>query len=119
MERMQLAIGRLLLIGVVLSFLIVLVGGIGYLWDNSNHLVDYQHFNGVQPSFRSISAIMNGALGFTPLALIQFGILFLVLVQLLRVALVGWFFIEQRDEVFIAISAFVLLVLIYSLLSHF
>lgn len=119
MEKMQLALGRLLMGGVLLSFFIVLAGGLAYVYSNPGLLVSYQDFQGTDASFRSISAILKGALSFSPLALIQFGLLFLVFVQLLRVALVGWFFMKQKDEIFIAISAFILIVLIYSLFSRF
>ncbi len=115
MERMQLAIGKLLLIGVLVSFIIVLIGGSLYLWNHGADIVHYQTFHHEPQFYQSITDIFLETLTFSPLALVQFGLLILVLVQILRVGLMSWLFISSRDAIFSYISLFILFVLIYSL----
>jgi uncharacterized membrane protein len=108
MERRQIAIGKLLLIGVLISFAMVLIGGILYLWQHGADIVHYQEFH-TDKIFKAFT--------FSPLALIQLGLLLLVIVQILRVGLTMWLFIKSRDRAFSYISFFILLVLIYSLIG--
>lgn len=116
MERMQLAIGRLLLIGVLVSFAMVLIGGSLYLLKHGTDIVHYQSFHGEPQVYKSITDIFSDAFTFSSLGLIQLGLLILVITQVLRVGLTAWLFIQLRDNVFVYISLFILFVLIYSLI---
>lgn len=117
MDR-QLAIGYLLFIGVLVCFVIIFTGGSLYLMHHGSELVHYQVFHEEAESFKSIPIILQHASSFSALALIQVGLLCLVILQLLRVALITWFFIRLRDKLFALISFFILSVLIYSLVWH-
>jgi uncharacterized membrane protein len=119
MERIQLAIGRLLLIGVLVSFVFVFIGGSLYLFRNGTDIVHYQSFHGEPKIYKSITDIFTDVLSLLPLALIQFGLLTLVIVQILRVGLTTWLFIQSHDKLFIYISLFIMLVLLYSLIWQF
>ena len=116
MERMQLAIGRLLLIGIIVSFILVFIGGSLYLLKHGADTVHYQSFHGEPHIYKSIAGISSNILTFSSLGLIQLGLLVLVIVQILRVGLTTWLFIQLRDNLFFFISLFILVVLLYSLI---
>jgi uncharacterized membrane protein len=116
MEKMQAAIGYLLFMGVSLSFVIVAIGGTLYLWQHGADVVSYRLFSSDAIIFKSLTDIFRAAWHFSALGIIQLGLLTLVLIQLLRVALTAWFFVQMREKIFTWVSLFVLGVLVYSLL---
>lgn len=115
MEKVEIAIGRLLLIGVLISLFFIISGGILYLFKHGNDLVHFHTFRGEPVQFSSIWRIWENAFSFSALGLIQLGLLILVFVQVLRVALTTWYFIKINDKTFTWISLFILTVLILSL----
>lgn len=116
LERMQIAIGKLLLIGVMASLVVVLLGGILYLANHGNDYVNYQMFHGEPKQFTTVASILSHVFTFSSLDLIQTGLLTLVIVQVLRVALTAWLFIQAKDKLFFLISLFILFVLVYGLI---
>jgi uncharacterized membrane protein len=113
MESIQLAMGRLLLVGVFISLIVVCIGGSIYLLNHGSDIIHYSAFQGEPQAYTSIINIFSHA--FSSLGLIQLGLLFLVLLQILRVAMTTWLFVQTRDGFFIFISLFILVILIYSL----
>ncbi len=59
--------------------------------------------------------LIRRALGGQPIAVIQLGVLLLILTPVCRVAMTVWLFVEQRDPVFVAITLVVLAVLVFGL----
>ena len=103
--------------GVLLSALVVLGGGIYYLILHGDEIADFHTFRG-QPSIdRMTEQIIRGAIDFRARSIIQAGILLLLATPIARVAvsLVG--FTLERDGKYVAITAIVLAVLLYSLTS--
>jgi uncharacterized membrane protein len=102
--------------GVALSGLIVLVGGIYYLAAHAGDVADYSVFKGQPLEHRAIGQIIAGAFAWRAQSVIQVGILALIATPILRVAfsLVG--FALERDGKYVAISAVVLALLLFSLL---
>ncbi len=115
MERIELAIGRLLLIGVLVSFSFVFLGGCFYLSKHGTEIVHYQSFHGEPLVYKSVIGIFKDAITLSSLGIIQLGLLTLVIIQILRVALTTYLFIKSRDKIFVCISLFILSVLIFSL----
>lgn len=115
MEHLQLAIGKLLLCGVLVCFAIVTFGGGLYLFKHGTDIIHYHTFHTGLPAYTTITAILQAAGNFSARGIIQLGLLILVFLQVLRVALTLWLFIKLRDRCFIAISLFILIILIYSL----
>ena len=115
MKPTEWLIGQMLWLGLLLSMLIVLVGGTLYLIQNGSSLVHYQVFKGHHNNFHTYSGIINAARAFSAVGIIQLGLLILVFTQVLRVALTVWLFIKEKDYPFIGISLFILGILIYSL----
>ena len=113
-ERLERVISLLLRTGVISSAVVVLLGGVGYLVRHGNELADYHVFRGAPEEYRSIGAILHAMGPSSFRAIIQFGILLLIATPVARVAfsLVG--FVLERDRTYVAITAIVLAILVYS-----
>lgn len=112
-RKMQAIIGITLLIGTLLSAGIVLIGGIMYLLQHGSDAVPTSLLH-YEPQHIQLAQIWQNAFSFSSSGIIQLGLLCLVSTQLLRVALLCWFYTMIRDYAFMIISTFILLVLIYS-----
>ncbi len=114
LERM---VSVLLRTGVLLSGAVVLAGGIYYLSIHGGEAADYHTFRGQPRIDRSVAGIVKGAFSLRARSVIQFGILLLIATPIARVAfsLVGFAF--EGDRKYVLITAIVLAVLLYSLIS--
>lgn len=103
--------------GVLLSALVVLAGGIYYLIRHGAEMADYGRFRGQPAIDRKLGQVLRGAVDLRARSIIQAGILLLIATPIARVAfsLVG--FALERDGEYVAITAIVLAVLLYSLIS--
>lgn len=103
--------------GVLISASVVLVGGIYYLARHGTEVVDYHVFHGQPRIDRVVGEIVKGAIGLRARSIIQLGILLLIATPIARVAfsLVG--FAMERDRTYVAVTAIVLAVLLYGLIS--
>lgn len=113
-ERLERIIGILLRTGVTLSAGIILSGGICYLVRHGNESPNYQVFPGVPAEYRSVRAIIQAMGPSNCRAIIQFGLLVLIATPVARVAFALVGFALERDRTYVAIAAFVLAVLLYS-----
>jgi uncharacterized membrane protein len=113
--RIDQVIGNLLRVGVVLSSLIVLIGGGLYLTRHGTELPNYHMFHGEPSELRSILGIIKDASSFSSQGIIQFGMLLLIATPVMRVAFTVVSFIIQRDRIYIGVTLIVLSVLIFSL----
>jgi uncharacterized membrane protein len=116
-ENIERMVSVVLRSGVLLSAFVVLAGGIYYLVRHGEEMADYRTFRG-QPSIdRMVGQIIHGAMELRARSIIQTGILLLIATPIARVAvsLVG--FALERDGKYVAITAIVLAVLLYSLIS--
>ncbi len=114
-HKMEEMIGLLLTIGVIISSTLVLIGGILFLWQHGseNMKMELLQTGTYSPSFQQL---YQSIFTFSSTALIELGLFVLVITQLLRVGLLGLFYLAQRDYVFTLISFFILLMLIYSII---
>jgi uncharacterized membrane protein len=64
-----------------------------------------------------LGGIARGVASFDPIAIIQLGVLALVLTPLMRVAMTVILFVAQREWVFVAITATVLAILVLGLIG--
>jgi uncharacterized membrane protein len=116
-ENIERMVSVVLRSGVLLSASVVLVGGIYYLIRHGEEIADYRTFRG-QPSIdRIVGQIIHGAVELRARSIIQAGILLLIATPIARVAvsLIGFAF--EHDGKYVAITAIVLAVLLYSLTS--
>lgn len=123
---MEWVISYALRAGVLLSAAIILTGILwfavtqdtGYARVLPHHLQDILAFHQASgPAFfpTSLSAVLGGAMAGKPYAIIGLGMLLLILTPILRVALSVFFFLAQRDWLYVGITLFVLAVLVFSL----
>jgi uncharacterized membrane protein len=104
-------IGRLLTCGVVISATVLLLGGAGYLWRSSGAAVQMSEYRPQPDSLSRPLSILRGAAALHPEAILQLGIMLLILTPVARVALALLLFLISRDRVYVVVSLIVLSVL--------
>ncbi|HXH49753.1 MAG TPA: DUF1634 domain-containing protein [Terriglobia bacterium] len=114
-RRMEKLIGVVLLTGVLASAAIVLFGGVLYMWRHGSTPVHYRIFRGEPSDLRSLSGIWDDFEHGSGRGAIQFGLMLLVGIQVIRVALTGFLFLLNQDKVFVVITFLVLALLSYAL----
>ena len=116
-ERLEIIIGNLLRIGVGISALVVLAGGILYLARYGSQHINYGSFHGEPRELRTISGIARGGRAGHARAIIQFGLLLLIATPIARVIFSAYGFWRERDYRYVFITLIVLGVLLYSILK--
>ncbi len=109
-------VGRLLQIGVLISAIIVIVGGVLIVAQHGSMPAVYTPFRGEPAYLRSLGGIFRGAMAFNSLAIVQLGLVMLIATPVLRVAFTLVAFAIQRDRTYVLITLIVLSVLMYGLL---
>ncbi len=117
-QRLEMAMGRMLQIGVTIAALVVLAGGVLSLVQAPHTLPDYQHFHGAPPARVHLDSLGTAAFYRNGSAVIEFGILLLIATPVCRVlfGLVG--FAWMKDRLYAAVSAVVLAILLFSLFAR-
>jgi uncharacterized membrane protein len=114
---MEIVMGNLLRIGVLLSALIVAVGGIIFLSKHGTQLQHYHFFQSEPRRLRDIGDIWKTALQGRGQSLIQFGLIILIATPIARIAfsIIGYFL--EKDYLYMLITLIVLGVIFFSLRS--
>lgn len=120
--QLDLSVAAMLRIGLTVSSLIVLAGGLWELRHPMRALPDYTHFRAVEPALRSVPGTFLAAL--RPVAgqsraIIQVGLLLLIATPIARVGLCAVGFARQRSWLYVGISLLVLGVLVWSVAGAF
>jgi uncharacterized membrane protein len=117
-QRLEIAMGKMLRIGVTVAALVVLAGGILYILQAKGPIPDYSHFHGAPTADEHVGSISAGALRLESKSLIEFGILLLIATPILRVlfGVVGLSLL--KDWLYAAVSAIVLTVLLLSFFTR-
>src|SRR5271163_2426447 len=115
-KEMEIEIGHMLRIGVSLSALVVFIGGILYL-RSEVELPDYVHFHATADGLRTIAGVFHGVARFDAASVIQLGILLLIATPVVRVVFCVVGFARQKNRLYVGVSALVLAILVYSLMS--
>jgi uncharacterized membrane protein len=116
-QEVERLIGRLLRTGVVISAGVAVVGGVLYLIRFGSEAADYGTFHGVPEGLSSVRGVLSGAAGLHSRWIIQLGLLLLIATPVARVALSLFAFALQRDRTYVAITALVLSLLLFSLVG--
>ncbi len=114
-RRLDLAIGRLLRIGVSTAALVTLAGGVIYLMRHGGSRVDYDVFRLEPAEMREVTGIWRSASAGRGRGIIEFGLLLLTATPVFRVAFAAFGFARERDWLYVVVSSIVLAVLLYSL----
>jgi len=115
-RRLETIIGRLLRAGVLLAAATVLAGGVLYLARHHGDPVNYHSFVAGGPQTRTFTGIIQWAAHGESAAIIQIGLLLLVLTPVARVAVAVAGFLLERDRLYAVVSLIVLVILVFSLM---
>jgi len=114
-QRLEVIISVLLRTGVLISAAVVFLGGICFLSKHGNEQPEYHVFHATADTYRSVWGVIHAVGPSDCQAIIQVGLLLLILTPIARVAfsLVG--FALERDRIYVELTSVVLVILIYSL----
>lgn len=118
-DRMRDVMGTLLRVGILAAAFLVVMGGILFFVQHPKEIFDYTTFKGEPPRFRQVHLIVLEALNFRGRDVIQLGLLVLIATPVARVifSLIG--FLIEKDWIYVAITAVVLIILSVSLFSNY
>jgi uncharacterized membrane protein len=116
-QKVEIAISVLLRSGVLLAAALVLIGGGLYLARHSDAPTAYHVFHGEPQELRHPELVLHSALSGRADAIIQLGLLLLILTPVARVAFSAAAFAVERDALYVVMTLIVLAVLLYSLLG--
>jgi uncharacterized membrane protein len=116
-RQVEQSIGILLRTGVLLAAAVVLLGGILYLVHSGGLHADYRVFRGEPRDLTTPSLTIRQAFSGAPEAIIELGLLLLILTPIARVAFSVVAFARERDSMYVVMTLVVLAVLLYSLLA--
>ena len=115
--QVERAISILLISGVMLAAAVVFLGGVLYLAHQGSGHPNYHVFRGVSSDLRAPGVVIHNALAGRPEAIIQLGLLLLILTPVARVLLSVVAFASEHDYIYVVMTLIVLIVLLYSLLE--
>lgn len=114
-KQLQYSLAHILKIGIFVSLALVLSGSIFFLFIHGNESFQDNIFLATNYDI-DIFKIWQSKDFFSPLGIIELGLLTLVIVQVLRVALLTYYYTLTRDIWFTIFSIFILSVILYSLI---
>ena len=114
---LEVVIGKLLRTCVIATSAIVVVGGVLYLPGAATSTVSFRAFHAEPPELRSVAGILADAANGNGRAIIEAGLLLLILTPVLRVAFSALAFLHERDYLYVVLTLVVLVLLTGSLLA--
>lgn len=114
-SNIETAMGNLLRVGVLLSAMVVLIGGAIYFIHHGHEMPSFSHFSGEPARFTHPALILKYALKGSGRAIIQLGLMILIATPVARVFFSVFGFIKEKDVLYTGITLFVLGVIIVSL----
>jgi uncharacterized membrane protein len=114
-QKVEVIIGNLLRVGVTLAAWVVLAGGAIFLVRHGLQAANYRVFVGEPTDLRQWTGIVRESLHLRGRGVIQLGLLLLLATPVTRVAFAAFAFAMERDWLYVGVSTFVFLVLLYSL----
>jgi len=114
-ERFRVMISNVLRLGVSLSAILIIIGGVLFFIQHPDTVFDYATFKSEPSKLKDIVLILRNAFSFSGRAVIQLGLLILISTPFLRVlfSLIG--FAIEKDRIYVFITGIVLVVLSFSL----
>jgi uncharacterized membrane protein len=107
-------ISRLLRFGLLASAALVVVGAVIFLARHGTETAAYKVFRGQPRGYREIKGIFTETARFRGRGFIMAGLILLIATPVARVLFSVLAFFRQRDKVFVAVTFFVLAILLYS-----
>jgi uncharacterized membrane protein len=113
--KIEQRLADLLRAGAATAGVVVLAGSAWFLAVHGTDAADYHTFRGEPAGLRGVAGLLRAPLMGEGRAIMQLGIVILVATPIARVAFSVGAFAWARDRAYVAITATVLLVLVYSL----
>jgi len=113
--RMEIIMGRLLQVGVLLASVVVALGGAIYLKAHHGNVPDYRVFANEPIGLRDPGHFFDQVVRGEGVAVIALGVLLLIATPVARVVFAVVSFALERDWLYMAISAIVLVILVFGL----
>jgi len=122
--KTEILIGKSLRIGVIAALVLTIVGGVIYLFQHQGITTVYKAipegsnavFVGAANYLRGLSTIFPRILQLDGAAIIQLGVIVLIATPVVRVVLSLISFLIEKDKLYIAITAIVLLVILFNMI---
>jgi len=114
-QRTEELVGQLLRAGVTSAAVLVVAGAAVFLVRHGFQPANYRVFAGEPTDLRSWRGILHEALHARGRGIMQLGLLVLLLTPVARVVFAAFAFAMERDWLYVAVSTFVFLVLLYSM----
>jgi uncharacterized membrane protein len=111
---MENVIGYLLRYGVLSASVVVLAGGIVYLYRHGHQLPAYSQFRGEPDKMRNPRLIWQAVLRGEGRPLIQLGLLILIATPIARIAFSIFGYLLEKDYLYTVLTAIVLLVILWN-----
>lgn len=117
-QRLEIAMGYMLRIGVTIAALVVLAGGVLYLAQFRNAHPDYRHFHAAPVRYEQMGSILGGVAHFDSRSFIECGILLLIATPICRVLFGVVGFALLKDRFYTVVSTIVLAILLGSFFAR-
>lgn len=115
---MELLLSKLLRYGVLVASAIVVAGCIVFLVKYGNTAPEYGKFTGEPEQFKNVFDIVSSTLSMSGRGLIEFGLLVLISIPVLRVGFSVVSFAIEKDKTYVYITLVVLVLLLFSLFGQ-
>lgn len=116
-KDMQAIIGWILRGGVLVSVILVFIGGVFFLYRHGQSVPDYKTFKGIPVFIHNFGGIINGVITLKGQAIIQLGIILLIATPVIRVAFSAIGFLLEKDYLYTFFTLIVLLIIVASMIS--
>lgn len=114
-NRLDEVLTYLLMVLILLASAIIAYGGLQFIVEHGVAVPDYAIFSGEPKALKGISGVYQLLMKGSSLGIIQAGLLLLMVIPVVRLALITFYFIVERDRLYSWVSAFALLVLLGSI----
>jgi uncharacterized membrane protein len=115
---MELLISRIMRYGIVLASTIVIIGCVTFLTQYGSAKPQYSKFVGQPEQFTNVSGIISSLNTMNGRGLIEFGLLVLIAIPVLRVAFSIGSFMVEKDKTYVVITCIVFALLLFSLFGQ-
>lgn len=116
-RKIENTIGRLLISGVILAASVVSAGAVYYLISHGSQKAEYTAFTAEPRDLSTLTGIIKSSFELQSRGIIMLGLILLILTPVARVIFSLLAFAIQKDYIYTAISAIVLLILLFSLFN--
>lgn len=114
-RAIDVAISITLRLGLAIGITTTIIGAILLLMQQGNEIVSYSLFKGEPVDLKEMHLVLASAMNGHGRAVIQLGILLMIATPVCRVALCIFFFLKNKDYLYVTLSSVVFAILIYSL----